>query len=69
MNNSNEIIAEVLKQMILKKITQKQLAAEMNISQQSLSKTLNDANPKLQTLCNICNCLNLEISINDKSDT
>lgn len=62
-NNPNEIMAEISKQMILQGTTQKELAAKLNSSQQSISKTFKDVNPRFSTLCNICDALNLKIEI------
>jgi transcriptional regulator with XRE-family HTH domain len=45
----------------------KDLAARMNKSQQSISQIFQIANPKISTLLEICNVLNLQIDINFKN--
>jgi transcriptional regulator with XRE-family HTH domain len=64
---SKEILAEIKKYMDLNDIPMKDLAARMNKSQQSISQIFQIANPKISTLLEICNVLNLQIDINFKN--
>lgn len=64
---SKEILAEIKKYMDLNDIPMKDLAARMNKSQQSVSQIFQIANPKISTLLEICNVLNLQIDINFKN--
>lgn len=64
---SKEILAEIKKYMDLNDIPMKDLAARMNKSQQSISQIFQIANPKISTLLEICNILNLQIDINFKN--
>lgn len=64
---SKEILAEIKKYMDLNDIPMKDLAARMNKSQQSISQIFQVANPKISTLLEICNVLNLQIDINFKN--
>jgi len=68
--NQKEVLAEIKKQMDIKEIQMKELAIMIGKSQQSLSQVFQIGNPKLSTLLEICNALNLNISIsNTGSDT
>lgn len=68
--NQKEVLAEIKKQMDIKEIQMKELAIMIGKSQQSLSQVFQIGNPKLSTLLEICNALNLNISISsDKGDT
>jgi transcriptional regulator with XRE-family HTH domain len=64
---SKEILAEIKKYMDLNDIPMKDLAARMNKSQQSVSQIFQIANPKISTLLEICNVLNLQIDISFKN--
>jgi transcriptional regulator with XRE-family HTH domain len=64
---SKEILVEIKKYMDLNDIPMKDLAARMNKSQQSVSQIFQIANPKISTLLEICNVLNLQIDINFKN--
>ena len=63
---SKEILAEIKKYMDLNDIPMKDLAARMNKSQQSISQIFQVANPKISTLLEICDVLDLQIEINSK---
>lgn len=62
-----EILAEIKKYMDLNDIPMKDLSARMDKSQQSVSQIFQIANPKISTLLEICNVLNLQIDINFKN--
>lgn len=56
-----ELLAEIKKYMIINDIQEKDLAIRMNKSQQSISQIFSVSNPKLSTLFEICNALELKI--------
>lgn len=68
MQTANEIIADIKREMIVQDIPQKQIANELNMTQQALSNVFSRGNPQLSTLLKICNYLKLKISIT-KDDT
>ena len=70
-NTPKEILAEIKKYMDLNDIQIKNLAIRMGKSQQSVSQIFNTGNPKISTLFEICNALDLQIDIYPKvkSDT
>ena len=63
MQTQKEIIADIKREMDLQEIQFKQLANDLNMSQQNLSKIFVNGNPTLSSLLRICNCLNLRIII------
>lgn len=63
---SKEILAEIKKYMDLNDVPMKDLAARMDKSQQSISQIFQVANPKISTLLEICDVLDLQIEINSK---
>ncbi len=65
-----ELMAEIRRNMILKDIQMKELAALMDTTQQNISNIFRNANPKYSTLLQICEVLNLDMDINftDKKD-
>lgn len=68
MQTAKEIIADIKREMIVQDISQKQMANELNMTQQGLSNVFSRENPQLSTLLKICNYLKLKISIK-KDDT
>ena len=62
--SSKELLVEIKKYMNLNDISMKSLAATMNKSQQSVSQIFNNGNPKISTIFDICDALNLELDIN-----
>lgn len=58
-----ELLSEIKRIMDINDITMKDLAAKMNKSQQSISQIFRISNPTLETLYNICNCLDIDIDI------
>lgn len=69
--SSKEILAEIKKHMDLNNIQMKDLAIRMNKSQQSISQIFQIANPKCNTLLELCEALDLQLDISKitKSDT
>lgn len=69
--SSKELLAEIKKYMDINDIQMKDLAIRMNKSQQSISQIFQVANPRCNTLLEICEILGLQISIysNKESDT
>ena len=61
--SSKELLVEIKKYMNLNDISMKSLAATMNKSQQSVSQIFNNGNPKISTIFDICDALNLELDI------
>lgn len=68
MQTAKGIIADIKREMIVQDISQKQMANELNMTQQALSNVFSRENPQLSTLLKICNYLKLKISIT-KDDT
>lgn len=64
---SKELLAEIKKYMDIDEIQFKDLAVRIHKSQQSVSQYFNNGNPNCNTLVDICNALDLKITIN-KSD-
>ena len=66
-----ELLAEIKKYMDLHDIQIKDLAVNMQKSQQSVSQIFNNGNPKCNTIFEICDALNIELDVNfiNKSDT
>lgn len=60
-NTPKELLAEIKRYMDLNDIQIKELAANMNTSSQSVSQYFNNGNPKLSSLFEICNALNVKI--------
>lgn len=56
-----ELLAEIKRYMDVNDIQIKELAANMNASSQSVSQYFNNGNPKLSSLFEICNALNVKI--------
>lgn len=67
---SKELMAEIRRNMILKDIHMKELAARMDTTQQNISNIFRNANPKYSTLLQICEVLDLDLDIEfvDKKD-
>lgn len=67
---SREVLSEIKKYMDLNDISMKTLALNMHKSQQSVSQIFQNGNPKVSTLLEICNALNICIDFKfiDKSD-
>lgn len=63
-NNPKELLAEIKKYMNLNGIQVKELAANMEKQQQSVSQFFNNGNPKASTIFDICKALNVELDIN-----
>lgn len=63
-NNPQELLAEIKKYMYVNEIQDKDLAIRMKKSPQSVSQFFTNGNPKLSTLFEICNALNLKVDIN-----
>lgn len=61
--SSKELLAEIKKYMDINDIQMKTLAANMNKSQQSVSQFFQNGNPKISTIFEICNALDLNIDI------
>lgn len=61
-NTPKELLAEIKRYMDLNDIQIKELAANMNTSSQSVSQYFNNGNPKLSSLFEICNALNVKIN-------
>lgn len=68
MQTQKEIIADIRREMIVQDVDIQQLAIELGMTQQNLSKILKTANPQLSTLLKICNKLHLNVSL-IKDDT
>lgn len=60
-NTPKELLAEIKRYMDINDIQIKELAANMNVSSQSVSQYFNNGNPKLSSLFEICNALNVKI--------
>lgn len=60
-NTPKEVLAEIKRYMDLNEIQMQELAINMGKSQQSVSQYFNNASPKLSTVFEICNALNLQI--------
>lgn len=60
-NTPKELLAEIKRYMDLNDIQIKELASNMNTSSQSVSQYFNNGNPKLSSLFEICNALNVKI--------
>lgn len=58
-----DILVEIKHIMLLNDVSMKELAIKMKKSQQSISQIFSVSNPKLSTLFEICEALNLEIEI------
>lgn len=59
-----ELLAEIKKYMDLHDIQIKDLAVNMDKSQQSVSQIFNNGNPRCNTIFEICDALNLKFDIN-----
>jgi len=70
-NTTKELLAEIKKYMDINDIQMKDLAINMNKSQQSISQIFQNGNPKCSTLFEICDSLKIILDINliTKSDT
>ena len=66
-----DLLAEIKKYMTLNDIQIKDLAVNMQKSQQSVSQIFKNGNPKCSTIFEICKALDVSIDINfkNKSDT
>ena len=62
-HSSKELLCEIKKYMDLHDIQMKDLAINMNKSQQSVSQFFQNGNPKCSTLFEICDALNLSIDV------
>lgn len=60
-NTPKELLVEIKRYMDLNDIQIKELAANMNTSSQSVSQYFNNGNPKLSSLFEICNALNVKV--------
>lgn len=60
-NTPKELLAEIKRYMDINDIQIKELAVNMNSSSQSVSQYFNNGNPKLSSLFEICNALNVKI--------
>lgn len=60
---AKEIFAEIKHIMYLNDITMKELASCLNTSQQNLSKIFKTANPRYETILDICNALDINMDI------
>lgn len=60
-NSPQELLAEIKKYMYVNNIQDKDLAIRMKKSPQSVSQFFTNGNPKLSTLFQMCQALNLEI--------
>lgn len=65
-NNPKELLAEIKKHMDMEGIQIKDLAIRLNKTQQSVSQYFNNGNPNCRTLFEICDALELQISIDKK---
>lgn len=63
---SKELLAEIKKYMDIDDIQVKDLAVRLNKSSQSVSQYFKNGNPNCSTLIEICNALNLQITISKK---
>ncbi len=61
-----ELLLEIKKYMLSNNIMIKDLAFKMNASQSNIGKILNSDNPRLSTLYQICDALDLDISISPR---
>ena len=61
-----ELLLEIKKYMLSNNIMIKDLAFKMNASQYNIGKILNSDNPRLSTLYQICDALDLDISISPR---
>lgn len=71
-NTPKEILFEIKRYMDINDIQVKELAIRMSKTQQAVSQVFNYGNPKLSTLFEICEALNLKIDFNlicKESDT
>lgn len=66
-----ELLAEIKKYMDINDISMKELAANLDRSQQSVSQIFNNGNPNCKNLFEICDALNVKLDINfiNKSGT
>lgn len=66
-----DLLAEIKKYMTLNDIQIKDLAVNMQKSQQSVSQIFQNGNPKCSTIFEICEALNISIDVDfiNKSDT
>ena len=66
-----DLLAEIKKYMTLNDIQIKDLAVNMQKSQQSVSQIFQNGNPKCSTIFEICEALNINVDIDfiNKSDT
>ena len=62
-----ELLVEIKKYMDLHDIQIKDLAVNMQKSQQSVSQIFQNGNPKCSTIFEICEALNVSIDINFKN--
>ena len=62
-NNTQELLVEIKKYMILNNIQIKDLAITMGKSHQSVSQIFQNGNPKSSTLFEICNALGIKMNI------
>lgn len=62
-NNTQELLVEIKKYMILNNIQIKDLAITMGKSHQSVSQIFQNGNPKSSTLFEICNALGIKMDI------
>lgn len=69
--SGHELLSEIRKIMYVRHIQIKELAILMNRSQQSVSQIFKTGNPKYNTLVELCEALDIEMSINlkHKDDT
>lgn len=58
-NTPKELLSEIKHIMDLRDIPMKDLAARLNVSQQSVSKIFGKSNPQLTTVMQICTALNI----------
>lgn len=63
-NTPKELLSEIKHIMDLRDIPMKDLAARLNVSQQSVSKIFGKSNPQLATVLQICKALNICMDIN-----
>lgn len=61
-----ELMIEIKKYMLSNNIINKDLALKINTSQSNIGKILNSDNPRLLTLYQICDALDLDISISPR---
>lgn len=59
-----ELLSEIKHIMDLRDIPMKDLAARLNVSQQTVSKIFGKANPQFTTVIQICDALNICMDIN-----